>query len=125
MLETLTKMKKVSGMTTAEIARRSGVPEPTLVKLFAGVTKNPSFQTMQRVSQAMGFTTNDLCRPPEELDHRPAPQEDRPEDTEQWLTRLLVDRGYLAPGEDITEAQAAFLIHWAGLLDAWFERKSE
>mgnify|MGYP004587732409 CR=1 len=124
MLETLTKMKKASGMTTAEIARRSGVPEPTLVKLFAGVTKNPSFQTIQRVTQAMGFTTNDLCQPPEELVPRPAPQ-DEPEDTERWLARLLVDRGYLAPGEDITEAQAAFLIHWAGMLDAWFERKGE
>ena len=36
---------------------------------------------------------------------------------------LLVDRGYIRNGEDISNRDADFLIHWIGLLDAWFEKE--
>lgn len=59
-LDTLKAMKKACGKTTAEIAKASGIPEPTLTKLFAGVTKNPTLGTMRDVTHAMGYTLDDL-----------------------------------------------------------------
>lgn len=60
--ENLKKMKAASGKTTAEIAKGSGIPEPTLEKLFAGATKDPKLPTMQKLVYYLGYTLEDLCR---------------------------------------------------------------
>lgn len=56
----LRQMKEESGLTTREIAERSHVPEPTLEKLFAGITKNPKFTTLQRLVHFFGYNLGDL-----------------------------------------------------------------
>lgn len=59
-LESLRKMKQKSGLTTAEIAVGSGIPEPTLEKLFAGATKEPKLPTMKKLVYFLGYTLEDL-----------------------------------------------------------------
>lgn len=59
-LDNLKIMKDKSGMTTKEISRESGIPEPTLEKLFAGVTKDPKLATMQQLVHFFGYTLDDL-----------------------------------------------------------------
>lgn len=59
-LDKLKKMKAESGLTTKEIADKSGIPEPTLEKLFAGATKDPKLATMQHLVHFLGFTLDDL-----------------------------------------------------------------
>ena len=56
----LKALKTLSGLTTKEIAEKSGVPEPTLEKIFAGVTKNPSVSAIQKVVHALGYSLDDL-----------------------------------------------------------------
>ena len=56
----LKALKTLSGLTTKEIADKSGVPEPTLEKIFAGVTKNPSVSAIQKVVHALGYSLDDL-----------------------------------------------------------------
>lgn len=58
--ERLKELKAKSGMTTKEIAAGSGIPEPTLVKLFAGVTKEPKLNTIQQLVHFLGYTLDDL-----------------------------------------------------------------
>ena len=71
--ESLKRMKVESGLTTAEIAKGAEIPEPTLEKLFAGVTKDPKLPTMQKLVHFLGYTLDDLY--PEEK-KSPAPSED-------------------------------------------------
>lgn len=59
-IDELKKMKKESGLTTKEIAERSHLPEPTLEKLFSGVTKDPRLTTMQELVHFFGYTLDDL-----------------------------------------------------------------
>lgn len=65
-LDNLKIMKDQSGMTTKEISRKSGIPEPTLEKLFAGVTKDPKLATMQQLVHFFGYTLDDLDDKPNE-----------------------------------------------------------
>lgn len=58
--ERLKAMKKESGMTTSEIASKSGIPEPTLEKLFAGATRDPKLETMKQLVHFLGFSLDDL-----------------------------------------------------------------
>ena len=61
-IDSLTKMKAASGQTTAEIAAGSGIPEPTLEKLFSGATKEPKLPTMQKLVYYLGYTLEDLYK---------------------------------------------------------------
>ena len=36
---------------------------------------------------------------------------------------FLVELGYIQKGQDISDADLAFLEHWFGLLEAWFRRE--
>lgn len=56
-------MKKRSGLTTYEIAEQSGIPEPTLEKLFAGATKEPKLETMRQLVHFLGYSLDDLYSP--------------------------------------------------------------
>ena len=65
-------MKELSGLTTKEISARSGIPEPTLEKIFAGATKDPKLETMRQLVHFFGFTLDDLEATTEIIKKSPA-----------------------------------------------------
>ncbi len=61
--ENLRIMKNRSGLTTKEISVQSGIPEPTLEKLFAGTTKDPKLNTIITLVHFFGYSLDDLEQP--------------------------------------------------------------
>lgn len=59
-LDHLRNIKRASGFTNSDLANLSGVPEPTLEKIFSGRTKNPGVNTVQDIVHAMGYSLDDL-----------------------------------------------------------------
>lgn len=59
-LEKINDMRKHIGMSIDELCEKSGVPKGTLSKITAGITKNPSVDTVKAIVHAMGFTLDDL-----------------------------------------------------------------
>lgn len=59
-LEKINDMRKHIGMSIDELCEKSGVPKGTLSKITAGITKNPSVDTVKSIVHAMGFTLDDL-----------------------------------------------------------------
>lgn len=59
-LERLREIKVQSSLSTREIADRTGLPEPTLEKLFSGQTKNPGINSVQQLVHALGYTLDDI-----------------------------------------------------------------
>lgn len=64
-LEKINIMRKHIGMSIDELSEKSGVPKGTLSKITAGITKNPSVDTVKSIVHAMGFTLDDLDNFPE------------------------------------------------------------
>ena len=58
--ELIKALKERSGMTNHLIAERSGVPEPTLEKIFSGATKKPGINTIIDIIHAMGGTLDSI-----------------------------------------------------------------
>lgn len=56
----LVEMKRKSGLTTSQIAEKSGVPLGTLNKLFAGQTADPKLETIRAVVYALGGTLDSI-----------------------------------------------------------------
>ncbi len=125
-LDNLKAMKEQSGMTTKEIAAKSGIPEPTLEKLFAGATKDPRLATMQQLVHFFGRTLDDLDDSPTETKKSPSTAEAAPGEghiTLEESNRLLDALGLTREGQDLSDDDLAFLEHIIGLLDAWFDKR--
>ena len=120
----LKKMKAESGLTTSEIAAKSGIPEPTLEKLFAGVTKDPKLPTMQKLVHFFRYTLDDLYGAKEKA---PAPSEDSAEASaiEREMIDRLVSLGLVEEGLQLTDADVEFLIHVSTLISMWFDKRSQ
>lgn len=122
--ENLRALKAKSNMSMREIAIKSGIPEPTLEKIFSGATKSPGVNTIQSLVHALGYTLNDIDPSPNEKSPsaaEAAPGEDRI--TMEESNHLLVALGLIKEGQDLSDDDLAFLEHIIGLLDAWFDKR--
>ncbi len=111
-LTRLKEMKQTSGLTTKQIAEGSGIPEPTLEKLFAGATKEPKLPTMQQLVHFLGYTLDDLASTGQ-IKKSPAPAEPEAGESELELKlfrRALYDLGFLREGQKLTAAQAEVIL---------------
>lgn len=59
-LERINLMRKRTNMSIDDLSAKSGVPKGTLSKITAGITKNPSIETVKAIVYCMGFTLDDL-----------------------------------------------------------------
>lgn len=59
-LEKINDMRKHVGINLDDLSEKSGVPKGTLSKITAGITKNPSVDTVKSIVHAMGFSLDDL-----------------------------------------------------------------
>ena len=122
--ESLKRMKVESGLTTAEIAKGAEIPEPTLEKLFAGVTKDPKLPTMQKLVHFLGYTLDDLY--PEEK-KSPAPSEDSAGEKFKKIDieTVLVSLGFVQEGQHITDTDLRLINGVLDIIDAWFEDRNQ
>lgn len=116
-LEAIRIMKSKSGLTTSEIAAKSGIPEPTLEKLFAGKVKDPKLPTMQKLVHFFGYTLDDL----DKKENPPAsPEDEEGELTVDEVVSAFVSAGIVPEGRDLTGADLRFLLAIMDAIDRWF-----
>ena len=53
-LEQLKALKEKRGLTHAEISELSDIPLTTVTRIFSGATPNPTFETIARITIALG-----------------------------------------------------------------------
>lgn len=87
-LDNLKRMKAESGLTTKEISLQSGIPEPTLEKLFAGSTKDPKLETMRQIVHFFGHTLDDLDDTPKDTKKAPSLSDEASKLAKDYDTRL-------------------------------------
>ena len=121
--EAISMCRKQKGLTIDELVEKSGVPKGTLNKITNGITLSPKIETVRAIANALDMRMEDF--------ERMCEKEKSPETTEvdsreemKMLEELLVKFGYIQPGQDISDRDAAFLSHLIGLLNAWFEQSS-
>lgn len=124
--ERLVEVRERNGYTRKRLAEELGKPYATITKYENGEREAGSGYLIS-IAEKFNVTTDYLLGIEDdqsaETEKSPAPAEAETEDTTKWLTDLLVQRGYIRAGEDISDRDADFLIHWIGVLNAWFEKK--
>lgn len=59
-VDKLRELKDHQGLTNSDIAERSGIPLPTITKIFNGSTANPSFDTVVLIAKSLGTSLDEL-----------------------------------------------------------------
>lgn len=59
-LDKIEEYKRKLGLTTAELAEKSGVPKGTLDKILSGVTKDPKLETLKAIARVLGLSLDDF-----------------------------------------------------------------
>nr|DAM61302.1 MAG TPA: helix-turn-helix domain protein [Caudoviricetes sp.] len=111
-----------TGLTQQQIADELGITKSTYCG-YETAKRSPDPQRIKQLAKVLHVSADALLDISIEKETSPAPAKAEAEEVEKWLTDLLVERGYIRPGEDISDRDAEFLIHWIGLLDAWFEKE--
>lgn len=113
-----------TGLTQQQIADILGVSKSTYCG-YETAKRSPDPQRIKQLAKILHVSADTLLDTSfgEQKEKAPTPAEAEAGEIEKWLTDLLVQRGYIRAGEDISDRDAAFLIHWIGLLDAWFDEE--
>lgn len=111
--------RKQLGYSYADLATVTGMSRSTLQRYETGAIKNIPITRLKALSAALDMDPNELIGIGEE--NSPAPKKG----TREWLEDLLVSRGIIKPGEDLTDNQADMLIAFVQLIDAWLNSLSE
>ena len=59
-LDNLKELKKSKGMTTAQLADATKIPESTIKRIFSGDTDNPYVDTVRRIAIAIDSTLDEI-----------------------------------------------------------------
>lgn len=61
-LRNLAKLRKEKGLTQEGLARQANVSYHTVIKLESGGIKNPKAETILKLAEALGITTDRLLK---------------------------------------------------------------
>ena len=62
----LKNRKKELKMTLDELSEKSGIAKRTIEDIFRGATKNPRIDTLQAIERALGITTDETQKSPQD-----------------------------------------------------------
>lgn len=105
-LDRLRRMKAASGLTTRQIAEHTGIPEPTLEKIFSGATRGPKLDTMARIVRALGGSLDDLDDAPIAKN---APQPDGQDARMEEIARMYEGLNEAGRAQLYTQARQIYL----------------
>lgn len=116
--------RKQAGMTIDELAEKSGVPKGTLTKIICGITKAPTLDNMKSIARALGKTLADFDDLPIDAKNPPAPVGTGTggKISAERVEAMLIELGYIKPGDDLTDADLRFLMTTGEIIRAWFAK---
>ena len=124
--ERIVAIRKEKGLTQKLLAEQLGI-SPTRLNYWEKDKRFPPIPMLNRIAEILSVDGDYLLGRnesiPKQKEIPSTSDESEVEEIESWLADLLVKRGYIRSGEDISDRDADFLIHWIGLLDAWFEKE--
>ena len=59
-LQNLKELKKMTGMSTKQIAEKTKLPERTVCRILSGETDHPYVDTLHIIVTALGYSLNDI-----------------------------------------------------------------
>lgn len=94
--EKLRDLKANSDMSMREISIKSGMPEPTIEKIFSGATKSPGINTIQSLVHALGYSLDDI----DSDSNKESPSANNDDESEKFQRETDISDNKKAPSPD-------------------------
>ena len=119
--EKLVYYRSKKNLTQKALAEELGIT-PTRLNYWEKDKREPDVQMILQIAKALDVSANLLIGYEEETKKSPMPEG---KGAKEFIlldetNNLLVELGYVQKGQQLSDADLAFLEHWIGLLDAWF-----
>lgn len=120
----LTQLRNKKGMTRVQLAEELNIPMTTL-RNYEQDVREPGHKFLLEASKYFGVTIDYIL----ENEKAPAPEgagdeeEAKVQMVVQGLSRLLVEAGWIAPGEDLSDEQFRTLASYVTGLSFYFKGK--
>ena len=83
-LEKINEIRKAKNLSIDELCERSGIPKSTISKITAGITTNPTLDTIQAIARALGCRLDDF-------DDTPRPVKNAPSELSEEAKKIAKD----------------------------------
>lgn len=122
--EKLVYYRSKKNLTQKALAETLGIT-PTRLNYWEKDKREPDVQMILQIANALDVSANVLIGYEEETKKAPMPEGTGEKEfiLLDETNDLLVELGYVQKGQQLSDADLAFLEHWIGLLDAWFHGK--
>ena len=117
----LTELRNEKGLTRVQLAEELHIPMTTL-RNYEQDIREPGHKFLLEASRYFGVSTDYIL----ENENAPVPEgteaeEEKVQKVVQGLSRLLVEAGWVAPGEDLSDAQLRTLASYVIGLSFYFK----
>lgn len=109
--------------TQKEVAESIGIATTTYNGYERGKS-DPDVGTLCKIMNLLGVDANFIYQDYIAQKNSPAPEGAEEKMSLEDSTALLVELGYIRPGEQLSDSDLAFLEHIVGLMAAWFDSKN-
>lgn len=120
--EKIIRLRSEYNLTQEELGKIAGASNKAISTWEKG-EKTPRIKYIQAICSHFGIDIHDFID--EETDVYKKESLAPVKSTREWLEDLLVSRGIIKPGEDLTDNQADMLIALVQLIEAWLKSMGE
>lgn len=118
--EILQSIMDERGLTIAETARLCNLPDSTVRGIITRKQKSIALEVAFKLSKGLGISLEYLNG-----DNKKSPVREHEAEpvTEQQVEKMLIQLGFIKPGEDLTDADFHFLLSVGEIIRAWFAKE--
>ena len=122
--ERIVYFREKKGMSQKALAEKVGITANRLY-YYEKDKRQPDVELIKSIAAALNISGDDLLGTAWAKEKSPAPESTGEKEfiLLDETNNLLVELGYIQKGQQLSDADLAFLEHWIGLLDAWFRGK--
>lgn len=115
--------RKLAGISQKELAARMGISPGTLSGYETG-THDPKSDGLLQIADICGVTVDFLLgRMPKKENPAPSNDDAGRKVTTEEVEAMLIDMGFIQPGQDLSDADLRFLISVGEMISAWFTER--
>lgn len=116
--ERLKESRKAAKLTQKEVATELGITEATYNRYEKGA-HSPTPETLRALCLILNVSADYL------LGIEKGPSDTEEPISKEAVSEVLIQNGFIKPGQDLSDKDLDFLIHYLDVLGLWFDKSQE
>lgn len=116
--ERMRTARKAAGLTQKDVAKKLGLTGAAYSAYETG-QRSPNPETLRLICLALDVSADYL------LGIEKGPPDTEEPISKEAVSEVLIQNGFIKPGQDLSDKDLDFLIHYLDVLGLWFDKSQE